>query len=667
MRLELLGPTRFWHRKECPVLGPPKQLAVLGVLASRVNEVVGLDRIVDAVWGARAPQTAINGVHTYVAGLRRVLEPGRSHRASGEVLVSAGGGYALRMDADAIDTRLFTRRHAEARAVRDSGDARGALLGYESALDLWRGDAYTNVPGPFAEGERTRLHELRMTAAEEWADVMLAEGRHTEAVAVLSDLVAREPLRERLRWLLMLALHRSGRRAHALALYRETRQLLRTELGIEPDSELSRLHQQILADHPDLMLPQRVTPTRHATPPSTPRFAPADDHGHIVEVLTTPTPAQLPHSVRGFMGRRTEFARLRDIMTEQSPATETDGTVAVIEGLPGVGKTATALRLAHELSDRYPDGQLFVDMCTSSLRREPLDAQRALGLLLGSLGVAKSQLPDGLSARTALYRSLLHSRRVLLVVEDAGAADQIRPLVPRGPAAVLVTSRRRQYGLAARDGAHRVVLGPLEPAESMELLAYLVGEERLMSERESADRLARMCGHLPLALRLAAAGLSMRPHLTPAELVDDRSLGPNLLDKLAVEDDVIANLRAAFSASLRRLPGDAAHMFRLLGLYDRATITVPAAEALSGRDGTWAARQLQTIADHHLLEETSRRCYRFHDLLALYAAECAEQVPAGHRTAALTRLIRAAQTDGTQHGDAVPVPVGASGQGGGVL
>lgn len=255
MRLELLGPMRAWLHGEEVALGPPKQRAVLGLLASRVNGVVGIEEIVDAVWGSTSPQTAANGVHTYVAGLRRILEPGRGRRDSGHVLVSTGGGYALFMEREDIDVERFVRRHGLARRLRVDGDLPGAVEMLDAALRPWRGEAYANVPGPFALVERVRLQELRLTAVEEWADAMLAIRRPAEVVAVLSDLVWKEPLRENLRWLLMLALYRCGRQAHALDLYRKTRRLLSEELGIEPGPELRNLQHMILIGHPDLGIP----------------------------------------------------------------------------------------------------------------------------------------------------------------------------------------------------------------------------------------------------------------------------------------------------------------------------------------------------------------------------------------------------------------------------
>ncbi|MFC8449574.1 BTAD domain-containing putative transcriptional regulator [Kitasatospora sp. NPDC057223] len=624
---------RVWARGAEVVLGPPKQRAVLGLLASRVNQVVGVEQIVDAVWGSAVPQTAVNGVHTYVAGLRRVLEPERGPRESGGVLVSAGGGYALCLDTAAVDAELFADSHARARRLLGAGEAEEAIRGYENALALWHGEAYANVPGPFAELERTRLHEVRLTAVEEWAEAVLAASRHSEAVTVLSGLVAKEPLRERLRWLLMLALYRCGRRAQALGTYRETRRLLQDELGIEPGGELRRLHQQILAGHTDLDLRAAATaPTVLRTAPPAP--APA------------PKPAQLPPGARGFTGRTEESARLRNFVGCGVARPEMHATVAVVEGAPGIGKSALALQLAHQLSESYPDGQLFVDLCGSDPGREPLGAHEALAMLLRSLGIEERLLPADLPGRTALYRSLLHGKRVLIVLDDALHADQVRPLLPRGPACVLVTSRRRQYGLAARDGAYRIELAPLATEDAVDLMACLVGEERLAGQREVGARLAGLCGNLPLALRIAAAGLAASPRLTLAELADYHCAEHGTLDRLTVEDDVTASLRTAFAASVRSLPPDAARMFRLLGHCEEELISAPLAARYAGTGEADAARQLAALADNHLLEEVGRGLYRFHNLIGVYAAECARDGQAGDRATVLARLLRGPRAGG---------------------
>ncbi|MGH3325862.1 MAG: BTAD domain-containing putative transcriptional regulator, partial [Streptomyces sp.] len=535
---------------------------------------------------------------------------------------------------------LFERRHAEARRLHGQGRPQEALREFDTALGLWRGDAYANVPGPFAEMERSRLAELRLTAVEEWAADMLAVGRHAEAVPVLSNLVAREPLREGLRWFLMLSLYRSGRRAHALGVYRETRCLLREELGLEPGTELQSLHAQILAGHPDLV--SRATDIAAMREG---RRAAAPARAASVDPVPEPAvrPAQLPHSARGFVGRAEELATLDALTAQSGGRPEMRPTLVVIEGAPGVGKSTLALHAARQLGDRFPDGHLYVDMYGAALGQKALSAMDALAQLLGSLGVAKARLPDDLPGRTALYRSLLHGKRALVVLDDAVSAEQVRPLIPSGQVCVLVTSRRVQRGLVVRDGAYRIALKPLSSAESVRLITYLIGEGRVEGQWEAAARLAEMCGRLPLALRIAAEGLAEHPRLTLADMAQQHAAEGGRLDRLAVEDDVAASLRAAYAVAYDALPADAARLFRLLGLYHGEMITAFLGATLMGSDLVHAEQVLGVLADYHLLEEAGEGMYRFHTLLGIYAAECAEQEPAHHRTAALARLQDAGQ------------------------
>lgn len=609
LRLELLGPMRAWRHGDKVVLGPPKQRAVLGLLASRVNDVVCFEEIVDAVWGSDVPQTAANGVHTYVAGLRRVLEPGRGRRESGEVLVKTSGGYALFLPPRSIDVELFVRHLAQARRLTSERDIHGALRQFDSALRLWRGEAYGYVPGPFAAVERQRLQELRLTAIEEWAAAMLAVGRHAEVVAVLSEAVAEEPLHEKLRWLLMLTLYRCGRPAQALDVYRATRQLLREEFGLEPGPDLQALHEKILAGDRDLgVLPG--APGMVAVSPG---------------IADGPALARLPPRARGFVGRRRELEMLRQFIEAEHARRRANTTMAVVEGGAGVGKTALALEVAHDLSDRFPDGHLFIDLCGFSPRRPPLGPAQALAILLYSLGVAEDQIPQSPAGRAGLYRSLLHRRRVLLILDDAVDAGQVRPLVPSGPACVLVTSRRRQSGLAVREGAYRLGLAPLSKEESIELLTRLAGGH-LPGEVDGA-RLAHLCGQLPLAVRIAAEALDADIDASVAELSERGGSASPLdrLDRLALVAGGTASVRTAFTMSYRSLPPGAARMFRILGRYPGMAVTVPAAAELAGVSRVAADRQLTVLANRHLLDRAGLCLYRLPPLVDVFAAECAEE------------------------------------------
>lgn len=320
IRVELLGSPRVWCDGAEVSLGPPKQRAVLGLLASRANDVVSVDQIIDAVWGENAPKTCTNGVHTYIARLRRALKPGRRQYDTGAVLASTTSGYTLRVDPQCIDAEVFARRYGTARRLRARGDVASAVAELNAALQVWRGQAYSGVPGPFALVERTRLHELRLTAIEEWVSDMLSLGRQPEVLEVLNTAIVEEPLRERLSCLLMLALYRCGRRAHALQVYERTRHVLAEELGIEPGEELRQLHQRILASDPELGLPDA---------------------------------------------------------SERFPR-ESGGRVAVVNGLAGVGTSALARELADRLADRARASQLFVDLSGSGIQRAPITTAEAL-------------------------------------------------------------------------------------------------------------------------------------------------------------------------------------------------------------------------------------------------------------------------------------------------
>ncbi|WP_327373289.1 NB-ARC domain-containing protein [Streptomyces sp. NBC_01216] len=634
--VQLLGPVRAWRHGREVVLGPPKQRAVFALLAGRANDVVSVEQIIDAVWGGDIPQTASNGVHTYVAGLRRVLEPERSRRESGDLLVSTAGGYALQTDPAAVDATLFALRHTQARRARAEGRLPEALELAESALSLWHGEAHSGVPGPFAAMERTRLQDLRLTAVEEWAADMLEADRPVEAVTVLLGAVAAEPLREKLRWLLMNALYRCGRQAQALEVYAETRRLLRHELGIDPGAELRVLHQQILAGRP-------VTPAGPGTSGGAPASWPPGGGTSAAGMVLpeTPRPAQLPSLARGFVGRSRELAHLERLLTDNEGRRGASTPVAVIDGPAGVGKSAFALELAHRLSEHFPDGQIYVDLHGTSMQGRSLSASDALLQVLRSLGVESSRIPADLASRATLYRSLLHGKRMLVMLDDVLSADQLRPLIPRGSSCVLSTSRQRLGGLAVRDGAHLLRLGPLGTQDALRLLGCLSGD-RLRHHESVARRLVGLSGGLPLVLRIMAETVAANPDVPLASLVEHFAVEHGRLDRLAGGGDNPTSPHTLFETSYQALSAEAARMFRLLGLFSDGPITVSAAADLSGTTEAEAARTLALLAAGHLLVEAGGGVYRFHELIRLYAAECAEREPLTHRSAAVARLLQGA-------------------------
>jgi len=616
IRVEVLGPVRAWRGDVEIDLGAPRQRAVLAVLASNAGRAVSRTELIDSLWGEHAPASAEGSVHTYIAGLRRALEPDRTHRAPSQVLASAGSGYLLRLPEDQVDLTAFESHLA---AMRQAGaDPQSALRHVDSAIALWRGAPLSGIPGPFSELERTRLAELYLTAVEHRATLMLQTGRATDVVAELSRVVHEHPLREKLRGLLMGGLYQCGRQAEALEVYAETRRLLAAELGVEPGPELRQLHEQILLNDPGLA---------DHTPRPTPAPAPV---GRVA-------PAQLPHDVNTFTGRETELALLRQHLDN----TERGVLIAAIDGIAGIGKTALAVHFAHRIADRFPDGQLYVNLRGFHPNQPPLSSVDALGQLLRGLGVEPHQVPSAAEEQASMYRSLLSGKRILVVLDNASSTDQLRSLLPGSHTCmVLVTSRNRLGGLVARDGAYRITLGVLSAGESRELLVRSVGAERLTGCPDALATLTDRCGHLPLALRIIAANLAARPHMNVNDLAEALCHEQDRLDVLASPDDETTAVRAVFSWSYHALKPEAARIFRLLGLHPGPEIGTAAAAALADAPLVATRRMLDGLSSCHLVEAIGRDRYRLHDLLRVYATEraLAEEPPA-EQAAANGRLM----------------------------
>ena len=617
IRVEVLGPVRAWRGDVEIDLGAPRQRAVLAVLASNANRAVSRTELIDSLWGEHAPASAEGSVHTYVAGLRRALEPDRTNRAPSQVLASAGSGYVLRLPDDQVDLMAFESHLAAMREV--GADPRTALEHVESALALWRGAPLSGIPGPFSELERTRLAELHLTAVEHRASLMLRTGRATDVVAELSRVVHEHPLREKLRGLLMTGLYQCGRQAEALEVYAETRRVLATELGVQPGPGLRQLHEQILANDP-VLVDRTVRPVVAQTAP----------FGRLV-------PAQLPHDINTFTGRERELALLRQHLDD----TERGVLIAAIDGIAGIGKTALAVHFAHCIADRFPDGQLYVNLRGFDPNQPPLSAIDALGQLLRGLGVEAHQVPSAAEEQASMYRSLLAGKRILVVLDNAASTDQLRSLLPGSHTCmVLVTSRNRLGGLVARDGAYRITLGVLSEAESRRLLVRSVGEERLAGCPDALATLVQRCGYLPLALRIIAANLAARPHMTVNDLADALCHEQDRLDVLASPDDETTAVRAVFSWSYHALKPEAAQMFRLLGLHPGPEIGTAAAAALADQSLVATRRMLDGLSSCHLVEAIGRDRYRLHDLLRVYATERAlTEEPPAEQAAATGRLM----------------------------
>src|SRR2546430_787533 len=547
LRFDLLGPLRGWRAGDELALGWPKQQPVLAALLMAAGRTVSRPDLVDVVWGDDPPRSSASLVHTYLGRLRRVLDP--DPRPDMRALVSGRSGYALRLAPGGTDLETFRAHLDEARGLAAAGELAGAVEGFDAALGLWRGTPLGGISGAWADGQRVRLDELRLAAVEDRAEVMLRLGRRADLVAEMTALVAEYPLRERLRALLMTALCRGGRQAEALAVYADARCLLVDELGVEPGTELQRLHHAILTNAGD-------DPTT-----STPDLDLRPSAPHVAQRVV---PRQLPPTTRRFAGRAAELQALSNLV-EQATGTGLATVIAAIDGTAGVGKTTLAVHWAHQVADRFPDGQFYVNLRGFDPADPALRPGEAIRAFLDVLGVAPQCIPTGLQAQCGLYRSLLAGRRILVVLDNAHDVDQVRPLLPGDPAAlVLVTSRSQLTGLLALDGAHPLTLAPLPVDEARDLLVAHLGTARVAAEPQAVDDIITRSAQLPLALSVIAARAAAHPTFPLAALADELTAAPAGLDAFDGGHPT-THVRAAFSRSYQPLTTGGRPPFRLLG------------------------------------------------------------------------------------------------------
>lgn len=610
MRFAILGPLEVRRGDDQVAIGGPQQRDLLAVLLVHAGRVVSTGRLIDYLWGERPPPRARGLLHSCVADLRRVLREGER-----QPLRTRSPGYVLELLPGELDADEFERLAGAAERAASAEDATRYLHG---ALGLWRGAALDGITVDALLPEAARLTERRWEVIEQRIEADLRTGRTAGLVAELRDRVREQPPRERLWLLLIRALEQAGRRADALAAYRELREALSDQLGVEPGPELQRLHRRILAAAEDADHSGSGTGSGTAGPGAV---------GPDLGAASASPPAQLPAAVAAFTGRDDHLIWLDELADD--PETM---VVAAITGGAGVGKTALAVRWAHRVRDRFPDGQLYVDL-RGFAAVPPVRPLAALTGFLLALGVPAEQVPVQPAPATALYRSLLAGRRVLVMLDNAADPEQVRPLLPGSAGCLaLVTSRDRLDGLVARDGARRLPLGLLSPDAAAQLLRRLLGD-RVTAEPEATVELARCCAYLPLALRIAAADVSGGIAELVARLrADDR------LDALAVDGDPDAAVRAAFDHSYGRLSPPARRLFRLLGAVPALDVTAPAAAALAGVPEADAAGLLRRLTAAHLLEPAGAGRFGCHDLLRSYATERARaQEPPDEREAAAAR------------------------------
>ncbi|BCJ50574.1 regulatory protein AfsR [Actinoplanes sp. NBRC 14428] len=610
LRFSVLGPLRCWRGDTELLLGSPRQRAVLAVLLLRRRRPVTAGELIDAVWGDEPPATAGAVLHTYISQLRRSLETRQGDSPDGRVIVSSPHGYALQgLHAGSLDLDDFEQRVVEADDLAARGEPARARDVLRTALAMGEGTPLAGIRGPFAEAERARLGELRMSVTEKCLELELECGRHREIVPELAALTAAHPLRERLRGLLMVALYRCDRQAESLAVYADIRQILDEQLGVEPGPSLQELHRHVLRNDP--LLAQPAVETGVPTQPV--------------------VPAQLPADLADFTGRTAEITRLE--ATLRAAGRGTAVPVTVVTGMGGAGKTTLAVHAAHRVRDAFPDGQLYVDL--RGVENDPVNPADVLAGFLRGLGSADAHVPPGLPERAAHYRSVLSGRRVLVVLDNAHDAEQVIPLLPGSAGcAVLVTSRSRLGTLHASD---RVPVQSLDAETAAGLVSRVVGRDRVEAEQQAVRRLVALCGGLPLAVRIVAARLAVRPEWSIAETAGHLEDEQHRLAELRIEG---LGVEATFWLGYRQLAEEQARAFRLLALPAPATLGLAEAAAVLDRPADEVERVVESLVDAGMLESPARGSYRYHDLVRLFArARAEDQESTAERDGALTRLL----------------------------
>ena len=598
MRFEVLGPLQV-DTEDAPQPRPvaaARLRTALAVLLWHAGHPVPIDELCELVWDGAPPDGAPVALRALVLRLRRALGP-----LAGARITTHSPGYGIELSADELDaTRFETLCRDTGQAVRAGRWAEASGRATE-ALALWRGAPLADVSSQLLRDRWIpRLEQTRVQALEWRIEAELHLGRHDQVVPQLRELTGEHPLRERFHAQLMLALTRAGRQAEALTAFSDARRVLVDQLGIEPGPELQSLHQRILAGDTEL-----VTPVRAARVPA------------------SPVPRQLPAAVRHFVGRTAELKALSGLLSQVA-----DGGAAVISaigGTAGIGKTALALHWAHQHADRFPDGQLYVNLRGFDPSDAPTEPATAVRGFLIALGVPAHRIPASPDEQAALYRSQLADRRVLVLLDNARDAEQVRPLLPGSPGClVLITSRDRLAGLVALDGAVPVPLDLLTEHEAGELLIRRLGRERANVDDAVVIDLIRLCARLPLALSIAAAHAALHPERPLARLAEELTDAHRRLDTLTA-GETTADIRAVFSWSYRTLTPEQARVFRLLGLHFGPDISLPAAAGLTGLDPDRTRRALDTLTRNHLLTEQTPGRYAFHDLLRAYATEQAQR------------------------------------------
>ncbi len=633
LRIDLLGPVRALRGDAPLALGPVRRQAVLAALILRAPTFVTYRQLLADVWGADPPATGHQVLPSYVYALRKTLDaaaagPDRS------VIQGGRGGYRFVPGGARTDLAELAEEASRTRRAKVSGDLDAALEHGSRALELFSGEPLPGLPGPLADSERQRLARQRRMLHQDRAECLMSLGRYPEALDELLAAPLAQPHDEPLAALRMRALYGSGRQAEALAVHQEMRRRLLDELGVEPGEELRSVHQAVLRRDDRLLLGRAagqqaaadLAPegSRPGGSPPGHRLANGSDHPGGPRPSPRPRPRRndLPGDTACLVGREEELALLTAPMSPEAVS------VVAVDGTAGVGKTALVVRAAWALGDAYPDGCLFVDLHAHGAPHQRGGPQRALRRLLRAVRGSGDEFPDGLGDLDDLgdlvtaWRAATSALRLLLVVDDARSAEQVRPLLPAGPGSrVLVAGRQRLLGL---DADLRLTVEPLATGEAVGLLRELLGESRADHEPEAALELARRCGGLPLALRIASARLQNRPSWTLTFLADRMSDDARSLGELRAED---RSVEAAFRMSYDQLTPALRRGFRALGLAPTAGFDGLTLAAMLGGSRENAEGLLEDLVDASLLQQPHPGRYRLHDLVRAHARRLATEAP----------------------------------------
>ncbi len=618
LRVNILGTLECWSGTRRIHLGGPVQERVIVALLLQSGQVLSVSQLVDHVWDEEPPATASHQVRKAVARLRQLIPGGR------DLILTDGPGYRAAFPPEQVDLAIFTALLEKARRAALAQNSDEAVTWLENAVALRRGGVLGGSGGQVFQAAEVALQERFLDAVEQLADLRLSRGESRELIGELRRHVADNPLREKLRGQLMLALYRSGRQADALNEYRWFSRLLNEELGVDPGRELGTLHQRILRNDPALGGPALGEMVVADGPPG--RAVKADEPRAVARTL--------PYDLADFVGREAELAALTAAVDHRISS---GPRVIAIDGMGGVGKTSLAVRFAHLVADRYPDGQLALDLHGHTSTGSEMSSRTGVEMLLGMLGLEPDELPDDAESQFALWRTKTAKSRILVLLDNATDIAQVAPLLPMSEQSLtLVTSRTRLVDL---DGAHWLTLATMTSQEAAMLASSILGQPRTAKEPGAVAKLAELCGHLPLALRIALNRLGNRPRWPIGHLVDRMSDESRRLDELkSAERGVELSLRISYDGLAPRNRT----ALRMLGLHPAVEFDVFSSAALLGIPAAGAESVLEVLLDAHMLQQQEIGYYTFHDLVRSFVSQLdqaeSEEVDASEAETALERL-----------------------------